>query len=244
MPEHIIPRAAEVGLKTIGFSDHLWDARVPCDSEWHRPQDFAHISRVREMMPPDTRGVRVLFGCETEYLGNGRVAVSEEVAEQLDFVLVPISHGGFVAPFEGPGATPQRWAKMMLQWFNEAIELPVTTGIAHAFIPAKFHDHSDEVIALISEAAFADAFGRAAELGVSIGITAGMFPSSGGGEREGWHDETFIRVFTIARQAGCKFHFGSDAHTLADVARVPRLAPFIRRIGITRDHLHPLVRGE
>ena len=48
-------------------------------------------------------------------------------------------------------------------------------------------------------------------------------------------------MFTIARAAGCLFHFGSDAHNLDDITRVPRLAPFIRHIGITPDDIHPLV---
>ena len=242
VPANIIPAAAAAGLRTIGFADHMWDPRVPCDSDWHRPQTFEHISRVREMVPADTHGVRVLFGCETEHLGNGRAAVSPEVAAQLDFVLVPISHGGFVAPTAGPLATAERWAKMMLQWFNEAVELEVITGIAHAFLPGRFTEHSDEIIALIPDSAFADAFGRAAERGVSIGITQGCFPSLRGGEADGFHDETFVRVFTIAREAGCLFHFGSDAHSLDAVTRVPTMAPIIRRIGITPEQILPLAR--
>ena len=240
LPEFIIPRAAAAGLKIIGFSDHLWDSAVPCDSDWHRPQDFEHISRVRRMMPADTKGVRVLFGCETEYLGNGQAAISSEVAAQLDFVLVPISHAGFVAPATGAG--PEQLARGMLQWFAEAIELEVATGIAHPFLPCRYQDHADEIIGLIGDAAFTDVFGRAAERGVSLGITTGFFPSLGGGETEGFHDETFLRMFTLAREARCVFHFGSDAHSLDSVDRVPKLARHVERIGIPPDHILPLVR--
>lgn len=243
VPANIIPRAAEAGLRTIGFADHMWDSRVPCDSDWHRPQTFEHVSRVREQMPDDTNGVRVLFGCETEYLGEGRVAIAPETAAKLDFVLVPISHAGFVAPAEGPRATARLWAKMMLQWFNEAVELEAVTGIAHAFLPNRLHEHVDEIIGLIGDSAFEDAFGRAAERGVSVGVTSGAFPGGRGGEREGFHDETFLRVLTIARRAGCLFHFGSDAHDLTALDRVGKMAPYIRQIGIGPEQIHPLARG-
>lgn len=242
VPGRILARAAGCGLRTIGFSDHLWDAEVPGASEWYRPQDFEHVSQIRAQIPEETHGIRVLIGCETEYLGRGVVGISPEAARQLDFVLVPHSHfhmEGFVRPAHVK--TPEQIADLLAERFAEAVELEVTTGIAHPFLPCILPERTDEILARISDARFADLFGRAAERGVSIEITTGAFPSAAGREIEGFSDETFLRVYGLALEAGCRFHFASDAHTLPRIGQVRRLEPFVRRLGLTRDHLHPLV---
>lgn len=241
-PEKILARAAEVGLRTVGFADHMWDRRVPGASEWYRPQSYEHIRRIREHLPADTRGVRVLVGCETEYCGRGKVGISPEVAEQLDFVLVPMSHlhmRGFTTP---PWVlTSQEVADKMVRLFNEVVELETATGIAHPFLPLGYKIHTERILSLISDNQFADCFGRAAERGISLEITTSFFPSLGGGSND-FRDETFGRVLSLAKQAGCVFHFASDAHGLARIGRVLELEPYLRTLGITREDLTPLVR--
>ena len=244
-PKHIIARAAEAGLRTIGFADHMWDSRVPGASDWYRPQTYEHISQTREQMPRNTRGVRVLLGCETEYCGDGLIGVSCEVAEQLDFVLVPISHlhmKGFVEP-PWPH-TPRDVAALMVKRFNEVMELGLATGIAHPFLPCGYKERTDEIIALIPDEQFLDCFGRAAEQGVSIEVTLGFFPELVGGEAEGFHGDSFLRMLSLAKQAGCLFHFASDTHTLRGVGASLELERYARAAGITRDDVLPLARDD
>ncbi len=237
-PENIIARAAEEGLKTIGFADHMWDSRMPGASDWYMPQDLEHILKIRDMIPKDTKGVKVLVGCETEYCGNGKVGISREAAEQLDFVLIPASHvhmKGFVLP--SWAETPKDIARVMLQHFNEVVGLGLATGITHPFLPVNHGDHVDEIISYILDSEFEEAFHRAAEARVSIEITTGCFPGISGRVREGFHDETFMRVLTIAKNCGCKFHFASDAHSLAGIGRVLQLEKYVKEIGITPDDI-------
>jgi len=245
VPERMIARAAACGLRTLGFSDHMWDASAPGASDWYRPQDFAHIAQGRAAIPADTCGVRVLFGCETEYTGGGVVGITPEVAAQLDYVLVPHSHfhmEGFVR--SAAVNTPRGIAALMLQRFAEVIALEVTSGVAHPFMPCIFTERTDEIIGTISDAAFTDLFGRAAERRVSIEITTGVFPSLGGGETEGFHDETFLRVYSLALEAGCAFHGASDAHSLEKIGHVRKLEPFVRQLGLGPADFHPLVRRD
>jgi len=241
VPENIIARAADHGIRTVGFADHVWDAAVPGASDWYRPQDFSHISRIREQLPADTRGVRVLVGCETEYVGGGRIGISPDVAEQLDFVLAPHSHfhmEGFVRPAEVN--TPESIAELLQQRFAEVIELDVVTGIAHPFLPCGFPEWADEILGAIDDDRFSALFGRAAERGVSIEITVGAFPSINGTESEGWHNSAFLRVYDLALKAGCQFHFASDTHTLEGMGRVRELSPFMRQLGLRPENLHPI----
>ena len=244
VPASMLGRAAEQGVRTVGFTDHLWDAAVPGSSEWYRPQDFTHISQIRKQLPEDTGGVRVMVGCETEYVGGGRVGISPAVAEQLDFVLVPHSHfhmEGFVRPASVD--TPAAIAALLCERFAEAIELDVTTGIAHPFLPCILPGQLDEILGHIDDDGFTRFFARAAERGVSIEITTGAFPSLGKGESEGAHDEAFLRVYRLALAAGCVFHFASDTHSLEGMGRVRGLQPFVEELGLTAHDLHPLVRG-
>lgn len=242
---NVIARAARLGLKTLGFADHLWDRAVPGASDWYRPQDLEHVLRVRREIPKQTRGVRVLIGCETEYCGDGKVGISPEAAEELDFVLVPMSHlhmGGFTVP--AGLDKPRDVARLMVQRFNEVVALGLATGIPHPFYPLGFQEHVEEILSLIPDAELLDCFGRAADACVSIEINAALFPGCRRCDCATFSDEVFLRVLTLARQAGCCFHFASDAHALSGMKRVLKLAPYAEAIGLTPGDVHPLFAAD
>ena len=212
-------------------------------SDWYRPQTAERLQRTREQIPADTDGVRVLVGCETEYCGGGLVGIAPETAAELDYVLVPASHfhmEGFVAP--AGLMSPRGVARLLVERFDEVVALEVVTGVAHPFLPMGSLDAADEVLALIPDSQFAESFGRAAERGVSIEVTLGYFPGLREWEPAEFHDETFLRVLTLAREAGCLFHFASDTHRLGGVGACRALEPYARQIGITREHIHPIAR--
>ena len=87
-----IALAKEMGLTTIAFTDHLWDSAIPGASDWYKPQNFEHICQLKKELPAADPSLKILFGCETECDMHGTVGVSEEVAAQLDVLLVPNSH--------------------------------------------------------------------------------------------------------------------------------------------------------
>lgn len=236
-PERVIARAARLGIKTVGFANHFWDESIPGASTWYESQNLEHILTIRAQIPEDTHGVNVLVGCESEYCGDGVVGISREVAEQLDFVLLPMSH------FHMTGFVVQQWqvansrnvAELLVQRFREVIELGIANGIAHPFSPLGFKDSVDEIFGYISDETFQDCFGRAAELGVSIEIQPNMLPGSLGKEMEGFHDESFMRVLAIARDMGCMFHLGSDTHTLVGTGNTLKLKPYLDELAIHPD---------
>lgn len=242
-PVNYIWRAAKLGLKTIGFADHLWDKDAPGASNWYMPQDLDHLLQIKAMLPDDTHGLRVLVGCESEYCGDGKVGILRAAAEQLDFVLLPMSHF-HMKDFVRSSAIsePKDVAKLLVHRFQEVLGLGIATGIAHPFLPLGFSECTDEIIAEISDSEFADCFGLAAEAGTSIEIQPGFFPRAMGKEKQGLHDETYMRVFTIAKQAGCYFHFGSDAHALESLDKVIALEKCVQELGIGPEDLLPYLR--
>lgn len=243
-PSKIIKRAAALGIGTVGFANHVWDASIPGASQWYVPQNLDHILSIRSQIPEDTQGVNVLVGCESEYCGQGRVGISREAAEQLDFVLLPMSH------FHMTGFVVEKWqvanekavADLLVQRFLEVIELGLATGIAHPFSPLGFKDSVDAIFLHISDGAFEDCFGRAAELGVSIEIQPNMLPGSLGRETEGFHDASFLRVLSIARDMGCQFHLGSDAHKLSEIRNTMKLKPYLEQLGIPKERFRSFAK--
>ncbi len=240
-PENYIRLAKDLGLKVIGFSDHLWDSAVDGASKWYSTQNFDHIMQIKDMIPVDTQGIKVLIGCETEYCGNGKIGISPKVAKQLDFVLVPISHvhmKGFVLP--SWMNTPEDIANTMVKYFKDVTNFDFITGIAHPFYPLG-HENIDGIISCIPDDVFMECFSMAAEKGISIEINACHFPSIKGVETETYNDETFLNMFLIAKAAGCKFHLGSDAHSIDVLPRIIKLQKIVEDLGFTDEDIHPIV---
>lgn len=245
-PANIIGIAAEAGLKTVGFADHFWDGSMPGANSWYKPQDWDHVSKIRDRIPSDTKGVRVLVGCESEYCGDGKIGISAETASRFDFVLLPMSHfhmsGGFIRPKNLH--RPKDVASLLMTRLSEVVEIDFITGIAHPLVPIGFCEHSDEILSMLDASQLRDAFGRAAERGISIELNADALPGSSGTTGEGNHDEPFLRVLSIAVEAGCFFHFGSDAHSVGDLGRVMKLADYAEALGITQANIHPAFRSD
>ena len=91
--ENFIRRYAELGIKTIGFANHIWDDRVDGANDWYHKQNLAFSMQIKNQIPKDTCGVRVLVGAETEFCGMTKtLGMSAEGAKELDFLLIPHSH--------------------------------------------------------------------------------------------------------------------------------------------------------
>lgn len=50
------------------------------------------MSPIRAMLPEKIEGIKVLVGCETEYLGKGLTGMSKKTAGLFDYVLVLTNH--------------------------------------------------------------------------------------------------------------------------------------------------------
>lgn len=238
IPSKIIKKARKNGLKTIGFCDHFWDETVPGASKWYKGQDFAHVSLIRNQIPRDKEGIDVLIGCETEYCGGGKIGISKARVEEFDYVLVPISHfhmKGFVVP--DTNLSFEDMANLLVERFIEVLQLDIATAIPHPFYPVGYTQYVDEILSYVEDNAFYDCFNMAADKKVGIEVSNVMFPGSRGKKYDGFHDETFLRILSIARECGCMFYFGSDAHELDSIGLVKNLGPYAQRIGIAEKQL-------
>jgi HisJ family histidinol phosphate phosphatase len=230
-----IALAKEMGLETIAFTDHMWDSAIPGASNWYKPQNYEHICRLKAELPEADPSLKILFGCETECDMHGTVAISEEVAAQMDILLVPHSHT-HMKDFVIPAATREDDAAhgmFMVKHFMHIMESPVAkyiTAVPHPFAVLRCPTFRN-LMNSIPNSALEECCAAAAEKGIALEINTSCIPA----EEEEIRRSEFVRVFDIARQAGCRFTVGSDAHDIVGMKNLPRAEIFARIVGITED---------
>ena len=214
----IYDRAVQQGLETQCITDHLWDSAVPGPSNWYAPQNIEHVKQGKAELEALTAGQeggpRMVFGCETEYCGGRKLGLSKEGFEEFDFVIIPPNHYHMINFTRDESInTEEAIAELFVQRLEELTELDLPwekVGIAHLNGYLTFREGDPaKVYAIMDEARLQKVFTFLAARGAGIEINTSCF-GSGWRERE----EDQLRLFKIARDCGCKFYIGSDAHSL------------------------------
>lgn len=209
----ILNYGIENGMTTLCLTDHMWDSRVPGASGWYQKQSYEYICQALPL--PKTDKLQYLFGCETDLDRYMTVGVSPEIMEKLDFIIIPTTHlhmHGFT--LDGSEGVEER-AKLWCTRFEGVLDMDLPfhkIGIAHLTCSLIYRDHYVEVLKAIPESEYRRLFAKAAEKGVGIELN---FPSLS------LTDETRdpnLLPYRIAKEEGCKFYFGSDAHHPAGLA--------------------------
>ena len=203
--ERILKYAEDEGLHTIVLADHFWDETVPGASKWYSAQDYPHICQAQ------SDKVKFLFGCETEMDKNMTVGCSRERMEELAFIVIPTTHFHMekFTIAEEHLATPQTRAQVWVDKLDALLSMDLPfhkIGIAHLVCGLIWKGDRAKYLETLDSIAEADMhriFAKAASLGVGIEINM-SYPDE---ERD-----TVLRPFRIAKEEGCKFYLGSDAH--------------------------------
>ena len=229
------------GLSFLGLSDHIWDSKVFGASKWYSPQDVEHLLALKEQLPADRiiDGVRILFGCESEFTHNRVLCLSEENAKHFDYFIVPHSHThmNVVVPRERV-ATLELHASYLMESFMNLLEHPMisrATAIAHPFVPGTAFDIYNETQALIPDDYFYKAFTAAREKGIAIELNGSCLHDK---SAEGLRRCEYARIFTIAKECGCRFTYGSDCHNATkEIREISRVEKFFDICGITEEDM-------
>lgn len=115
--------ADKLKLEKIGIANHFWDTSIDGAFDFYQIQDFEHILKLKpEIEKLKKDGLQIYFGAEAEYDPKHRdVSVSERIAEQLDYILVPNSHTHITMPkdFYEPY---QKHIDFMIQSYEDTVE--------------------------------------------------------------------------------------------------------------------------
>ncbi len=210
-PKTIIKYAEDYNLNTICLTDHFWDGKVLGASLWYIPQNFRHISKAKPL--PQSDGIRFLFGCEAEVTKNNVLGISKGVIDQLDFIVIPTNHfhmrGFTVSKKDGKSvsAMAKNWIERLDHVLN--MDLPFNKiGIAHLACPsmAPKNELIGDTINAIPTDEMYRLFKKAKQVGVGIELNADdlLFKYA--------DSDIMLKPFRIAKECGCKFYLGSDAH--------------------------------
>lgn len=214
-----IAQAAKLGLDTLGIADHMWDHAVGLHDPqggWYGFYEFQNLEHVlkgrEELKSADTHGVRVLIGAEAEYdpVREG-IALTEEAAQQLDFIIVPNSHTHMIMP-KACLEPYQAHAGFMLKAMRDILKSPAAkyvTAIAHPFDAVACPYDKRLLYPLISVSEYKEVFSEAKEKNIAIEINTSSFLNKTDEEIRANPKWEF---FAIAKECGCRFTFGSDCH--------------------------------
>ena len=224
-PEAILAYAKKNGLKKICLTDHLWDEKafaLPAD-HWYGIQNIPYV---RQNLPlPQDPEVEFYFGCETEFDKFFRVGLARENFDLFDFVIIPTTHTHMVGfTLEEADNTEERRAALFIERLDALLDqdLPFEKiGIAHltcCFAGVNSEkDSQRRVLASIPDAELYRIFGRIAKAGAGVELNEDMFQ---------YNEEELavqLRFYRIAKECGCKFYLGSDAHSPDGLSRAPEV---------------------
>ena len=235
--------AKEIGLTKIGISNHFWDAAVPGANEFYVPQDYEHVASLRdEIRKADTPELRTYFGCECEYdPWRHGVACTEEVAERFEYMLVPNSHTHMMMPKDCYHPY-EKHAEFMLTAYEEILDCPVSryvTAMAHPFEAVACPYDNEILINLIPDDRYKRLFAKTAEKGIAYEINVSVFR---GKRKDSVADAAVFRMYRLAKEEGCKFLFGSDAHDTSYYSSYKDAGLIADIAGLTEEDLAPLAR--
>ena len=210
--QRILDYAKDCNLKTICLTDHFWDETVPGASEWYQKQNYPWICKAKPL-PRDDK-VEFLFGCETDMDMHLTVGLAPEHFDRFDFVVIPTTHlhmNGFTITEEQAASVETR-AKLWVSRFEGLLkqDLPFRKiGIAHltcTLADPRSHENYLQLLNMLSEEDLQRLFAKAAEVGVGIELNYSDMCFK---DEEA---DTVLRPYRIAKNCGCKFYCGSDAH--------------------------------
>ncbi len=211
--EHYVATAKKLGLKKIGFSDHFGDGNIPGARGFYRAHPFEHNAQLKaELAAVNEPGLKLYFGCETEYHTPRReVGITEAEAEQFDFIVVPNSHTHMIMPKDYI-TNYDKHVEFMVQAYDDILNSKVSryiTAMAHPFDVCLMPFDPKILIEMIPDDTFKRLFDKTAEKNIAFEINVAYSKNM---TPQQIADDCHMRMFSLAKECGCKFTFGSDSH--------------------------------
>ena len=239
-----LPACVKEGIRTLGISNHIYK---PEFLQCQYPDNISHALKAREEiqeLQPQT-DVKLLLGCEVDIFYGQEPTVRVEDAPLFDYALIAASHiFNWLHEYTHVDlSTPEKVRRMLIDRFVYACELdyPIPTGICHPLYPL-CTPLEQEIVDGFTYTELKDCFALAAERGRSIEIHACLYRNGTQLNEEGL-SHSYLQMLSVAKECGCKFHFGADAHSPdAFVGYHQKLERAAQIIGITKEDLWDIVR--
>lgn len=220
-PERILQYAKDNGLTSLVLTDHYWDSEVPGASAWYQKQPYDHI--VQALPLPTSDGIDYMFGCESDIDKYMTLGIPASRFDDFGFMVIPTTHlhmTGFTIS-EEDARSKERRAELWVSRLDGFLDMDLPfgkMGLAHLACPLINRASREEYLAtldLIPTQEMERLFAKAAKVGVGIELNyADMRFSDAETDR-------VLRMFRVAKNQGCKFYCGSDAHHPKELMGAP-----------------------
>lgn len=243
--ETLIVKAKELGLKKVGIANHFWDNAIEGANDFYKPQDFEHLELIKpELEKIDAGDMKIYFGCEGEYdpFHHG-VAITEETAEKFDFIIVPNSHTHMMMP-KDYYEPHEKHKEFMLTAYEEIINCNISryiTSMAHPFSAVCCPYGWETLMQMTTDDEYKRMFDMTAKKSIAVEINMAYTKDLTKSQiEEGQH----MRMYRLAKECGCKFTFGSDAHSAGGMNNYHTADLIADLLGLTEDDIAPIARKE
>lgn len=220
-------RFRKMDLEKVAFTDHFWDCtKIEAENEWVAKNDYPYLEKIKEEIKSEGDvPFEVYFGCEAEYNSKCEgLIITEKTAEKFDFITAATSHTHHYLTKEEL-ANPKKVAEAMYRAYEIVIDSNISRYIgsmAHPFVPLGTAFDRDEVFGQISDDRYLRLFEKTAKKGIAVEINTSSFRKQVNGKRIETYEKNeiaempYLRVIRLAKKAGCKFVFGTDAHGIPE----------------------------
>lgn len=238
-PENILRHAEEHGLKHICLADHFWDALVPTTcgrlSGTYRDNDYARNSSVLPL--PQGKNTVFHYGCEGEMDLGFVIGIAPETVKKHEFIVISTTHLhiGMVAE---QNLTLEQRAVLYVQRLHTLLDSDLPdgkVGFAHpttCLIAMPDRGAYLKVLDMIPDGVFRALFQKleSRRFGVELNFDSDLREFSDPDL------DRVLRPYRIAKECGCKFYLGSDAHTAKELAAsLGKFESYVDALNLTED---------
>ena len=225
------------GIKKIGISNHLYNDK-----------GIDHTLKIKDEIYAlqNSTSVQILLGCEMEVFYDEEFMLNKTTAAQFDYVLLAPSHiFNQMQHYEKFDlSSSDKIRNLIIDNFKRAclLDLGLPTAICHPLYPI-CAPNQQEILDGMTDEQLAECYTLAAQHNKSIEIHACLYRDTVTLDQEGL-SPSYIRMLSVAKQCGCKFHFGTDAHDAQSfINKHSLLLRAAERAGICEDDMWCLARG-
>lgn len=228
-PEAILAYGLTAGLKLLNLADHCWP-----DTPISKLRSWGDL--------PQGRTCHMMLGAEIDMNLHDELSASPAEIESLDFAVIAVNHlhlKRYCVPADFPDDAQTH--KTRFQERLHALldmDLPFyKTGLAHFSDGLVCQSDHIRCLNLFTDAELRDIFTKVQRRG--MGVELNLIPD----RFHGSDLDSVLRPFRIAKQLGCKFYMGGDAHHPDDFSIIlnRKMNPLIDLLELEEDDKLPYI---
>lgn len=210
--ESILSYGVTRDYRLLVLTDHAWDNDIDVP---HRGWVGAGATwqNLKSMAPlPQAKGTHFMLGIEVDINMDGVRAIDRAGEEEADFIIYAPSHlhmKNFTIPADFPEDAEThaaRYKERLHDLLNDDSIPFEKTGLAHFTCGLACTKEPIRVFSLFSDAEYRDIFTKVARRGMGVELNFNPYSYNEADLAE------MLRPYRIAKEVGCKFYCGSDAH--------------------------------